>query len=94
MELIGQEIKTGYRFFGFDKYERAMFEVNDDKLWELFRQCEQSDRKVSLFVTDETELIMIVSNHKEDTLEGYKVFLREFNGALRFYSKNSVWQTL
>lgn len=96
MELVGQEIKFKYRHYTTDKYDRSIFEVDDDKLWDLYDECQESGTNVSLFKADDDyddSLLMVISNFNGDDLTGQRVYCKEYKKNIRFYVKKD-WQEL
>ena len=93
MELVNQEVKFKYRFFSLDKYNRAMFEVDEPKLVSLYAECRANNKNVSLFYTDDEKLILSVSNFTGNTLEGKRVMCKDYKGSIRFYVADD-WKQL
>lgn len=86
MEIVGQNLTFDYIFYKTDKYDRGMYYVRDERLEKLYNHCRDEDINVSLFKTDSKELIMVVSNCKDETLSGVRCV--EYKGNIRFYTRN------
>lgn len=98
MELVGQEVKFRYRHYATDKYNRSIFEVDEPKLLELYTQCIENGKNISLFRPEEadvetTSLLLVISNFSGDDLTGQRVYCRDYKGNIRFYVKKD-WRSL